>query len=311
MKKYTITFLCVLLVTSMLVGAAGYGISELLLKPLGIHRQEHPMALPFVLLEDEMLQFQIHRNWEKAHTPETEPPETEVPETKAPTEVPATTVPETEAPTEVPATTVAPETEPVYQAVDESWFDDALFIGDSRSFGLKGMGRLGEADYFCAASLTVFSAVTANLRDWYFPECSLEYLLKNNTYGKVYIHLGLNELSMGTEAVMEGYMVIIDMIREHQPDAIIVIQECMTMTEWMGKQDDFTIEEFRKLNTTLRELAESDPELYRFCPTNDWAAGEDGYIRPEIACDGCHLYGMYYADWAQFILEHAGWYGIE
>lgn len=308
MRKYTIVFLCVLLVTSLLVAGAGYAISEFLLKPLDIQRQEHPMALPFVLLEDEMLQFQIRRGWEKAHAPETEPPETEAPMTTEPEAQIQTQPAETPAPEE---TTLPPATEPVYRAVDESWFDDALFIGDSRTYGLKGMGRLGEADYFCAGSLTVFSAMTANLRDWNFPECTLEYLLKNNTYGKVYIHLGLNELLMGVDAVMEGYMVIIDLIRETQPDAVIVIQECMTMTEWMGDQDDFAIEKFRELNETLRELAESDPELYRFCPTNDWAAGEDGYIRPEIACDGCHLYGANYAEWAQFILEDAGWYGIE
>ena len=308
MKKYTIAFLCVLLVTSLIVGAAGVGISEFLLKPLGIQRQEHPIALPFVLLEDEMLQFQIRRGWEKAHAPETEPPETEVPVTDGPETEPNTEPAETTAPVE---TTVHAETEPVYKAVDESWFDDVLFIGDSRTFGLKGMGRLGEADYFCAGSLTVFSAMTANLRDRTFDTCSLDYLLRSHTYGKVYIHLGLNELLMGVDAVMEGYMEIIDLVRKTQPDAVIVIQECMTMTEWMGKQDNFAIEKFRELNQRLRELAESDPELYRFCPTNDWAAGEDGYIREEIACDGCHLYGANYAEWAQFILEHAGWYGIE
>jgi hypothetical protein len=244
--------------------------------------------------------------------PTTAPPETTAP-TTAPTEPPETepTVPETEPVTEPVETTVPTEPEPQYQAVDESWFDDALFIGDSRSYGLKTMGRLGQADYFCAGSMTVFSAVNVKLQDQNTPYCTLEQLLQTKTYGKVYIHLGLNELALGVDAVMEGYMVIVDMIRKYQPDAVIVIQECLTMTEWKGQIDAFSIDKFRDLNNTLRELAESDPELYRFCPTNDWAAGEDGYIRPEIAYDDCHLFGAYYTEWSLFILEHAGWYGIE
>ena len=36
---------------------------------------------------------------------------------------------------------------PVY-GEEESWFDDALFIGDSRMVGLSMYARLGEADYF-------------------------------------------------------------------------------------------------------------------------------------------------------------------
>lgn len=296
MKRYAIVFLCFLLITSMAVALAGYSIRTRLLEPIGLEREESTMALPFVLMADEMLQFQIRRGWEKLSAP---PPVTE------PTEF---TEPEPE-PTTQPETTEA-ETEPVYTPVDESWFDDVLFIGDSRTFGLKAMGRLGNADYFCAGSMTVFSAVQIWLSDQNFANTNLKGLLQQRTYGKIYIHLGLNELVGGVDAVMEGYQVLIDLIREYQPDAVIVIQSCMTMSESMGQRESFAIEKFRELNRRLEELANSDPEGFRFCDTNAWAAGEDGYIRKEIACDDCHLYGMYYTEWAQYILEDAGWYGI-
>lgn len=304
MKRYVIVFLCILLVTSLMVGGAGYAVRHYLLEPFGIEREEHTMALPFVLLADEILQFQVRRGWEKATAPETEPPVTQPPTEP---EVIPTSAPDETQPSEPTQPT---ETEPVYTPVDESWFDDALFIGDSRSFGLKGMGRLGKADYFCAGSITVFGVMDVWLSDWNFPETDLAGLLQSKTYGKIYIHLGLNELVAGADAVMEGYKILVDFVRGYQPDAVIVIQSCMTMTEWMGSGKNFPIDQLHKLNGMLKELAESDPEVFRFCDTNAWAAKEDGYIRDEIACDGCHLYGACYTEWAQFILEDAGWYGI-
>lgn len=319
MKRYAIVFICILLITSLAVTWCGYAIRTQLLEPMGLERKESTIALPFVLMADEMLQFQIRRGWETLSSPpiqieSTEPSTSELPlqtepsvDETAPSESePTDTLPLETEPTE----TEPPETEPVYTPVDESWFDDALFIGDSRTYGLKAMGRLGQADYFCAGSLTVFSAMTNSLSDRNFYTTNLEGLLKSKTYGKIYIHLGLNELAGGADMVMEGYLALVDMIIEYQPDAVIIIQACMTMKEWMGQKPEFAIEKFRELNRQLEELAKSDPVRFRFCDTNTWAAGEDGYIRSEIACDGCHLYGMYYTEWAQFILEDAGWYGI-
>ena len=79
--------------------------------------------------------------------------ETTSPETAWEVTEPATV--ETAPPTSVSPTTA--ETEPTTEpAPDESWFDDALFIGESRTAGLQGYGRLGKADYFCGEGLTVY-----------------------------------------------------------------------------------------------------------------------------------------------------------
>lgn len=312
MKRYAIVLICILLITSLGVTLCGYAFRTQLLEPMGLERSERDIALPFVWMADEMLQFQVQRGWEAMNAPpkETEPPKPSQPGTTQPaTEI---TEPSSDtAPTETEPTETEPvETEPPYVPVDESWFDDALFIGDSRTFGLKGLGRLGQADYFCAGSLTVFGVTKITLSDRNFYATTLPNLLQSKTYGKIYIHLGLNELVGGVDSVMAGYQELIDMIIRYQPDAVIIIQACMTMKEWMGQKPEFSIEKFRELNQRLEELAHSDPERFRFCDTNAWAANDAGYIRDEIACDGCHLHGQYYTEWAQFILEDAGWYGI-
>lgn len=291
MKRYTIVFICALLVSSMVVAGTGIALQRMVLEPLGIQREEHPVALPFVLMADEVLQFQVRRGWEKGWGNGRDSAAVE--DSGEAAEV---------TPTPVPT--------PAYQAVDESWFDDVLFIGDSRTYGLRGLGRLGKADYFCSEGLTVYGAMKTWISDRNFSATTLEKLLQSKSYGKIYIHMGLNELSYGAEVVMEGYHELIALIRQYQPDAVIVIQECMTISEKMGEGKRAPIEEFRKLNTMLRELAASDPVGYRFSETNSWAGDENGYLRKEIASGDCHLLGKYYTEWGQFILEDAGWYGI-
>ena len=297
MKKRTIIFIIILLLTSLAVAALGYGIQNYLLLPLGIQREEHLIALPFVLLKDEMLQAQVENALEDLNTPPTEPPEATIPT------VPETTVPETT----VPEPTIPETTVPV---LDESWFDDALFIGESRIQGLQHFGRLGKADYFCAASMTVLGVLDAKLSDDAFTDTTLDTLLKSRDYGKVYIHLGINETPLGPDGIMRSYQKIIDRVRQLEPEAIIVLMGCMAVTEKYESNSRVDMNVIHQLNEKLKNLADSDPEVYRYCDTSAWSSGDNGYLIPEISHDGCHLYAERYADWCAFLMEEAEGYGI-
>lgn len=306
MKKKTIIFIIFLLISSLIVAGAGMAVQHFLLIPLGIERAEHPIALPFVLMADEILRAQVETELEALRQPPTEPPATEPPvtETVPPaTEVP--TEPPTEAPTEAP-TEVPTEPGPV----DESWFDDALFIGESRIQGLQFFSRLGDADYFCAASMTVYGVLDAKLSDTDFTDITLDELLESREYGKVYIHLGINEIPVGSEGIYNGYMKIVDRVRALEPDATIVLMGCMAISEKYAARYGFDMNTVHALNDKLKALAESEPEVFRYSDTNSWATGEDGYLIPEITQDGCHLYGERYADWCAQLKEEASGYNI-
>ena len=93
---------------------------------------------------------------------------------------------------------------PVY-GEEESWFDDALFIGDSRMVGLSMYARLGEADYFAGVGLSVFQLFSQTASDTYFGETDLESLLCSREYGKIYIMLGLNEAGYDLDSLKERY----------------------------------------------------------------------------------------------------------
>ena len=84
---------------------------------------------------------------------------------------------------------------PPSTTVDASYFDDALFIGDSHTDGFKDYAGLNNADYLCHNGLTVWSAVEKAE----FPgKQTLAQALSGKHYGKIYLMLGINELGTGT-----------------------------------------------------------------------------------------------------------------
>lgn len=302
MKKRLIALVCGLVLSSILVGSMGAYIKYKILEPLGIEREESIIAIPFVLMADDVLQYTVTSRMEAVRNPL---PEEAAPPTTAVT-VPETTVPvieETTVPTEPPVT------EPVYQPVEESWFDDALFIGDSRTTGLRDCARLGEADYFCEFSMTVFTVRQWMCWDYDEPKKTLETVLSEKQYGKVFVHLGLNECGREQDLVIEQYAELVDYIREKQPDAVIILQAVMPVSKWKAEADYyFAIENVKSLNERIEILAEEKGCL--FSNSNEWVTDEDGYMREDMTYDGSHPKVHLYPQWRQAILEDAGWYGI-
>ncbi len=305
MKKRMYSFLILMLVSSLAVGSWGAYLKYEVFGQLGIETQESIFSLPFVMMADHQLQYTVSSRTEQLRNP-TEPSlpaQTQAPpETLPPEAVPPTTI------VTVPPETEPVETGPVYVPVDESWFDDALFIGESRIVGLQGMGRLGNADYFCAGSLTVFGVLDIRCEDLHFGKQTLESLLSSKTYGKVYIHLGINELGGNMDDIIAQYQRLIDLIREKQPDAYIILQAVMAVSRSYAGNPRFSIENVNALNARIEALAVDDH--FRFIDVNAWLGDEDGYLRPEMTFDGCHLYGSGYEEWGQWLLENAGWLGI-
>lgn len=224
-------------------------------------------------------------------------------ETVPPTTVPPTTVP----PTTVPPTTVPPTTEPTVSVPEENWFDDALFIGESRTAGLKACGRLGTADYFCGEGLTVYGVLGVTASDWNFGEQSLQNLFSWKQYGKIYIHLGINELGGNLDSFINQYQKVIDSIRQMESDACIILQSVLSLEDRYSSRACFSAESIQEINSRIRTLAEENG-LY-FSDVNQIMTDETGYLMEGLSFDGCHLNPESYELWAQWLLDEA--YEIE
>lgn len=335
-KRYFALAIAILLTAAVVLGIGIY-LKYTILEPLGMAQDVGVMEVPFVLLADPGLRQSIEDAKAQLAAPVTDPleptseptviteptepvtePPTEPP-TEAPTEPPteATREPPTEPPTEAPTEppteppTQPPTTEPPKQnepfvpswsgePVDVSWYNDALFIGDSRTVGLRDYVRLGSADYFCDVGMSVFNYKNKTLSDVGFSPRSLEALLLSKQYGKVLICLGINECGYPQDSLIRAYAELVAMVRQLQPDATIVLQGIMTVgykkahSEWY-----FHPSNLFAINARIAAMADN-VHIY-YIDVNTAFADSNGYLPDELSGDGTHLYVKCYPYWVDWI----------
>lgn len=120
---------------------------------------------------------------------------------------------------------VALTTEYPYAKANISYFDDAAFLGDSRTLGISDYAGLDAADFYCDSGMTIFKILEEEVTyQKTGSKVLMPEVLQNKKYGKIYIMLGMNELGYGnTEMYLEQYRQVLIQIREWQPEAIIYI----------------------------------------------------------------------------------------
>ena len=122
---------------------------------------------------------------------------------------------------------IAAEREPV----EDTYFDDAVFLGDSRTEGFHLYSGLKTGTYLYATGATVESVFSKSVST---PLGRMPLLdaLEKTACGKIYVMLGVNELGYyNDEGFYQAYCDAIDAIRACQPDAVIYIQGLIPLNE--------------------------------------------------------------------------------
>ena len=202
---------------------------------------------------------------------------------------------------------VALTTEYPYTKENTSYFNDAIFLGDSRTLGISDYAGLDEADFYCDSGMMIFKLLepegvtyqkTGNKED-------VSLVLQQKQYGKVYMMLGMNELGYGnTEMYLEKYREVVEQIREWQPNAIIYIMANLHVSrEKNNPETEFNNININDKNAASASLANGTDIFY--LDANPLFTDEEGYLNAELSFDGVHLYAQHYDAWREFLLEHA------
>lgn len=230
-------------------------------------------------------------------------------ETPAPTATPRPTPSPTPAPTPAPVppfdfSQSAPETEPV----EMDYFQDALFIGDSRTDGLRLYSGVQGADFYCYKGLTIFEMDTRKVAEVDGVKYSvLEALEKGRQYKKIYISLGINELGYGNvQGFSDTFGAFLDQVKALQPDAVIYLENLVPVNPAKCKANRqpyyVTNDAVYAYNAVFPQLA-----LEKRVVLLDVAAAfsnEDGILPAESTADGVHFVRSLYQDWLSYLMCH-------
>lgn len=208
--------------------------------------------------------------------------------------------PTSEGETTAPATQEQP-TEPTTSPVNwvqsgPEYFDDALFIGDSRTVGISNYGTLKNADYFCDIGLSAYK-----IDNSYVNGKTVWEFLSGKKYGKIYVMLGINEVGNDFEYTVAAYRKLVDGIRQAQPDALIYLQGNLHVTT-AGQTQYITNERIDILNSRIQELADNKKTFY-IC-VNGVFDDENGALTADYASDGVHVLAKYYATWCDWLCQN-------
>ena len=199
---------------------------------------------------------------------------------------------------------------------DEQWFDDAVFVGNSRTQGLLLYTGLTAASY-ADVGLTVETAFTSAGFNDPAPEPDAEesgaaapekvtaaQALERDQYRKVYLMFGINELGWSSEDVFfDKYGSLIDTIRSSHPDAQIYVQSILPVSADKQKETAYLnngrIEAF---NARLQQLAEEKEVFY--LDVASVFRDENGALPAELSNDGVHLKKDGFLAWKGYLLRH-------
>lgn len=243
-----------------------------------------------------------------------------------PTPTPTPTVTATPQPTPTPEPTPTPTPEPTPtplppadytlpvpqgEAADaESWFQDAVFIGDSRVDGLRLYSGIKGASFLNHIGMTVYD-IAKDKEVIRRGEDLISVLdaLREKDHGKIYIAVGINELGyFDAEGFADTMGDLVDKLREAQPAATVYIQAIIPVNteKCQANQQRYyvTNKAITAYNEALASMA-AEKEVWLLSPPDD-LLDENGETRKDLSADGVHFKKEGYIIWRDYLLTHTG-----
>lgn len=219
-------------------------------------------------------------------------------------------------PTAAPTPTPTPAAEPYIlgqaveeaDAVDEDYFSDAVFLGDSRTEGLQLYSGLQAEDFFWHKGMTVFRVDDPEKRVIQVDgeKMTMMEALSLKQYAKVYIMIGINELGYPHSSYNKGLRTMVDRVKELQPGAIIYLQTLPPVNERKAGESGLgsyinneNVNAFNDI--VVQTAADKGVALLDVASVFRTEAGD---LDEDMAADGVHFYRAGYQIWAEYLKTH-------
>lgn len=191
---------------------------------------------------------------------------------------------------------------------DDSFFDGAVFLGDSRTEGFQLFSGLKHGDFYWARGMTVFRADDPGCAIFEVDGEMLTLIgaLGKKSYDAVYIMIGVNELGYAASQYEAGLSALIDKVLAAQPEAVVYLQLLPPVNDAIAAENNLGSyinntnvnlfnEAIVRVAAEKRVVLLNTAEVYR---------DADGQLMAELAADGCHFTYDGYARWADYLRCH-------
>ncbi len=191
------------------------------------------------------------------------------------------------------------------EAEDESYFDDAVFLGDSLTYGISSYDILKNAIVLAEPGITLEGAMTTRLAT--FPggeRATLVDAVSHYEPGKIYVMLGTNGFAFTSlDDFIKQYGEMLDTLIEQNPNAIIYVQSILPVCSFLTEQDSrYSNRTIDRFNDALLTLA--NEKGVHYLNVAERFKTSDGSMNPRYSSDGMHISQGAYDYWIEYLLSH-------
>ena len=187
--------------------------------------------------------------------------------------------------------------------VEDTYFEDAAFLGDSRTEGFHLYSGLKAGAYYYSVGATVESVFSKKVET---PAGKMPLLdaMAEEDFGKIYVMLGVNELGWSkTETFHDQYAKGIDRLRSDHPDAEIILQSILPVSAKQEKKKTYVNNgRIAAYNEVIFQLAEEKD--CAFVDAAEAVTDENGCLRAAWNSDGVHLNVKGCRAWLEYLRTH-------
>lgn len=218
----------------------------------------------------------------------------------------ATSAPQTEAPkhdtvSNPDSQAIVPKTDP---AVDDSYFSDAVFIGDSRMQGFQNVSGITQGTFFTSVGMSLPKMKSEAIIQTQDGMITVAAALSGGKYNKIYIMLGTNDLGeYDWDSFHDGFVACTKRFQEIQPDAVFYICSVIYVEESKVQTGSYVNNaNVDKINSILLQVCEE--QGYHYLDFNEILSDGYGSLIAGASSDGVHIYENYCKQMLTYMKNH-------
>ncbi|EET60970.1 hypothetical protein BRYFOR_07037 [Marvinbryantia formatexigens DSM 14469] len=191
-------------------------------------------------------------------------------------------------------------------AVEDSYFEDAVFIGDSRMEGFRNFSGITKGSFVTAVGMELENFYTDAQIATSQGNMLVMDALKNINFSKIYMMLGTNELgAYNMDDVKESYRKVLSDIktRSSSSDPVVYVYSVIYVDESLVTTGDYVNNaNVDAINLKIMELCQE--EGYHYINLNEILSDGTHSLISGASPDGIHLDQEYCGKWLDYTKTH-------
>ena len=191
-------------------------------------------------------------------------------------------------------------------AVDDSYFEDAVFIGDSRMQGFRNLSGITKGSFVTAVGMELENFYTDSQIATAAGNVTVLDALKNINFSKIYMMLGTNELgAYDMSQVGESYRQVLADVKQlsSSPDPIVYVYSVIYVDEPLVTTGDY-VNNTNVDAVNMEILKMCKEEGYHYINLNEVLSNGYHGLISGAAEDGIHLNTDYCKEWLEYTKTH-------